>query len=259
MPQVQAAVGGDIGRRSNETAWGSLQRSITKTVGAIKPWLYGPFPSALNGQRSRQKLFRSLIQAIDPESIYESGTFYGASTHFFWNVSGCPVYTVEKNLGFAYCAKRRFRRIPEVRVLVGDSRAALRRLRNAEDFPASRVLFYLDAHWEEDLPLREEVALITSAWTDSVIVIDDFKVPDDSGYAFDTYGDRELSVEYLGNEAIGSYTLFWPRCPSNEETGARRGCAVLVAPGAVPAVEGLSELRRLPASGKATTSAARAQ
>jgi hypothetical protein len=224
---------------------------MNKTMGAIKPWLYGPFPSALNGQHFRQRLFRSLIQATGPEAIFESGTFYGASTQFFWNTSGCPVYTVEKNRGFAHCAKRRFRRIPEVRVLRGDSRAALKRLRYAEDFPSSHVLFYLDAHWEEDLPLREEVALITRAWIDSVIVIDDFKVPDDSGYAFDTYGDRELSVEYLGEEAIGSYEIFWPNCPSSEETGARRGCAVLVAPGVMPVVEGLPELRRLPAAGPA--------
>ncbi|MBA2945205.1 hypothetical protein [Streptomyces himalayensis] len=202
-------------------------------------------------------MFRSLVRTIDPEAIFESGTFYGASAQFFLNVSEQPVCTVEKNRGFAYCAKRRFRKIPEVRVLVGDSRAALKKLRNADHFPPSYVLFYLDAHWKEDLPLREEVALITKEWTDSVIVIDDFKVLDDSGYAFDTYGDRELSIEYLGDEAIGPYEVFWPRCPSREEAGARRGCAVLVAPGAVPAVEleGLPELRRLPRSRTAATSA----
>ncbi|MBA4860959.1 hypothetical protein H1V43_06100 [Streptomyces sp. PSKA54] len=234
---------------------GSLQRSIAKTVGAIKPWLYGPFPSALNGQHFRQSLFRSLVRAVDPAAIFESGTFHGASTQFFWNVSGRPIYTVEKNPGFAYCAKRRFRRIPEVRVLAGDSRAALKRLRNDDDFPPSRVLFYLDAHWEVDLPLREEVAFITKEWTDSVIVIDDFKVPDDSGYAFDTYDAGELSIEYLGAEAIGSYEVFWPRCPSSEETGARRGCGVLVAPDALTAVEELPELRRLPGRRAAAPSA----
>jgi hypothetical protein len=255
MPHIQTAVGGDVRSRSYEIVSGSIRRSVTKTVGTIKPWLYGPFPSALNGQRFRQSLFRSLIRATRPEAIFESGTFYGASTQFFWNVSGQPVYTVEKNRGFAYCAQRRFRRIPEVRVLRDDSRAALKRLRNTADFPSARVLFYLDAHWEEDLPLREEVALITREWTDSVVVIDDFKVPDDSGYAYDTYGDRELSVDYLGEEAIGSYEVFWPRCPSSEETGARRGCAVLVAPGAMPAVAGLPELRRLPSGRRAATSA----
>ena len=38
------------------------------------------------------------------------------------------------------------------------------------------TLFYLDAHWLEHLPLREEVELITANFPRAVIVIDDFEV-----------------------------------------------------------------------------------
>ncbi|WP_406859657.1 hypothetical protein ABZO31_04655 [Streptomyces sp. HUAS MG47] len=129
-------------------------------------------------------------------------------------------------------------------VHTGDSRAALLRLRSSDSFPKSRVLFYLDAHWESDLPLREEVSLVTGTWTDSVIVIDDFKVPDDSGYTFDVYGGQALSMEYLGQGVVDPYEVFWPNCPSSAETGARRGCVVLAAPAVARQVEGLPELRR---------------
>ncbi|MFI9342459.1 hypothetical protein ACIG0D_14455 [Streptomyces sp. NPDC052773] len=220
-----------------------LRRSITKPIRTMRPWLYGPLPAALNGQRFRQNLFRSLVRELQPRAVFESGTYCGGSTQFLWHVSGAPVFTVEKNRGFARCAQRRFRGNPEVRVLNADSRDALRTLRDSAGFPRSRVLFYLDAHWEKDLPLREEVDIITKAWTDSVIVIDDFKVPDDDGYEFDTYGDLQLSMDYLG-ETVAPYDTFWPNCPSSMESGRRRGCVVLAAPDVAQQVSELPEVRR---------------
>lgn len=246
MLQSTASASGYVGSGYSEGTSGLLHRSASKAIVAVKPWLYGRYPSALNGQRFRQSLFRSLVRTFDPAAIFESGTYGGASTQFLWNLSGRPVYTVETNRGWAYCAKKRFRNIPEVHVFSGDSRAALKELRNSGTFPLSRALFYLDAHWEADLPLREEVSTITGEWSDSIIVIDDFKVPDDDGYGFDRYGADELSMEYLGSQAVRSYEAFWPNCPSSRETGARRGCVVLVAPSVTPEVEGLPELRRLP-------------
>lgn len=248
MLQPPASMSGDPISGPPQGMPNLLRRSAQGLIVTAKPWIYGRYPSALNGQRFRQRLFRSLIRAFDPEAIFESGTYGGASTHFLWTLSGRPIWTVEKNRGWAYCAKRRFRTIPEIRVLSGDSRAALRSLRDSNDFPASRALFYLDAHWEADLPLREEVDMITSRWADSIIVIDDFKVPDDSGYGFDAYGDDELSMDYLGSKAIGRYEAFWPNCPSGKESGARRGCVILVAPSVRSEVQGLPELRRIEGS-----------
>jgi hypothetical protein len=237
-----------VDRRMNPRADGvlpeRLRRSITKPIRTMRPWLYGRWPAPLNGQQFRQSLFRSLVRQLQPHAIFESGTYCGGSTQFLWNLSGTPVYTVEKHPGFARCAMRRFRRNPEVRVLNEDSRDALRTLRSSDQFPRSRVLFYLDAHWEKDLPLQEEVDIITKAWTESVIVIDDFKVPGDDGYGFDTYGDVQLSMEYLGEEAVAPYEVFWPNCPSSKESGCRRGCVVLAAPDVAGQVAELPVVRR---------------
>ncbi|MFC4471062.1 hypothetical protein ACFPH6_42345 [Streptomyces xiangluensis] len=220
-----------------------IRRSITKPIRTMRPWLYGPWPAALNGQRFRQSLFRSLVRQLQPQAVFESGTYCGGSTQFLWHLSGAPVYTVEKNRGFARRAMRRFHENPEVRVLNEDSRDALRRLREADRFPCSRVLFYLDAHWEKDLPLREEVDIITKTWTESIVVIDDFKVPDDDGYEFDAYGDVQLSMEYLGEEVVAPYETFWPNCVSSMESGRRRGCVVLAAPDVARQVSELPEVR----------------
>ncbi|MEU4133873.1 hypothetical protein [Streptomyces wuyuanensis] len=187
---------------------------------------------------------RVLVQQLQPQAIFESGTYCGGSTQFLWHVSGVPVYTAEKNRGFALRARRRFRENSTIHVLNADSRDVLRGLRDSGQLPTERVLFYLDAHWERDLPLREEVAIITGAWTESIIVIDDFKVPNDHGYEFDSYGHVELSMEYLGAEALASYEAFWPACPSSMESGRRRGCVVLAAPDVARQVSELPEVRR---------------
>ncbi|WP_316744366.1 hypothetical protein [Streptomyces sp. MK7] len=215
-------------------------------IRSLHPWLHKTWPP-LNGQRFRQTLFRSLIRELQPQAVFESGTHRGTTTEFLWNVSGCPVWTVEKDSRLARQAARKFREVPDIRVVKSDSRRALRELRGTSSFPRSRVLFYLDAHWDADLPLREEVDIITSSWTNSVIVIDDFKVPDDPGYGFDVYGRTELSIKYVG-DAITPYQVFWPECPSHQETGARRGCVLLAAPEAAPYVAGLPEVRGVPES-----------
>ncbi|GGW61029.1 hypothetical protein ACIP4U_08165 [Streptomyces caelestis] len=221
---------------------GRMRKPIVR-IRRIHPWLYQSRP-ALNGQRFRQEMFRSLLQELQPDAVFESGTYRGATTQFLWHVSGRPVYTVEKDPALARLATRRFRDVTEIRVMKSDSRKALQSLRENSSFPKSRIFFYLDAHWEEDLPLREEVAIITEGWTDSLILIDDFKVPDDPGYGFDTYAGTQLSIEYLG-DAVGAYQVFWPNCPSSEETGARRGCVLLAAPTLADRMAALDPVRSM--------------
>jgi hypothetical protein len=99
----------------------------------------------------------------------------------------------------------------------------------------------LDAHWEDDLPLREEVEIITSSWERAVVIIDDFEVTGDAGYTFDDYGPgRRLCLDYLAGTP---WPIYFPTLDSAAETGGRRGCAVIVAPSLVESVAALSSLR----------------
>ena len=62
-----------------------------------------------------------------------------------------------------------------------------------------------------------------------MVVVDDFEVPGDTGYTFDDYGPgKRLCVDYLPD--VPGWGLFFPSLASAEETGGRRGCAVLVSP-----------------------------
>jgi hypothetical protein len=86
-------------------------------------------------------------------------------------------------------------------------------------FAGRTILFYLDAHWNDDLPLEEELELIFSVHPHAVVMIDDFQVPDDPGYQFDEYGPGKALTpalitpvvsEFLGGFAersFGNYAL----------------------------------------------------
>ena len=117
----------------------------------------GPF----NGQEGRQALFRELIDRCGPSVILETGSYLGTTTEFMAE-SGLPIYSIEysaRNYGFS---RARLWRRRNVRLRRGDSRAVLRTLfagplRTAR---SGSLFAYLDAHWNADLPLAEELDIV---------------------------------------------------------------------------------------------------
>lgn len=187
-----------------------------------------PFGGPFNGQTGRVAVFEEIMRAISFNAILETGTFTGSTTELFLTRTSIPVHSVELNLDRLQAAAERLAKYEKCRLYCGDSRGLLRGLcKENTNFPDSRIFFYLDAHWTKDLPLREEVALIVSHWSRSVIMIDDFQVPDDDGYSFDDYGDGQtLCLDYFGS-LTSSLPVYFPVMPSSQETGCRRGCVVI--------------------------------
>ncbi len=185
----------------------------------------GPF----NGQQRRQEIWTSLVAALSPTSIVETGTYRGTTTAFF-AASGLPVFTIEaqaRNYGYA---KARLRRLENVHLIHGDSRAALRELFRGNTLPEAGFPFvYLDAHWKDDLPLADELDVVFALRPDALVMVDDFEVPGDPDYGFDNYGPgKALTPSYV--EAVTQrrdLIAFYPRAPGREETGAKRGCTVM--------------------------------
>ena len=199
--------------------------------------LGGPF----NGQQGRVDLFHEILKCIDFRAIVETGTFQGTSTLFMRRASGLPVYTVEAVPRNFYFAKQRLRADRDIHQEVGDSRAFLERLGRGGKLDGN-VLFYLDAHWKEDLPLYEELRIIDRYCADPVVMIDDFEVPDDPDYGFDDYGPgKRLAVSCMPDELMRDFCLFWPSMRGQDESGLRRGCVVMCRPGS-----NTEKLARLP-------------
>lgn len=186
----------------------------------------GPF----NGQAGRRAIFDAIMSTVAPALILETGTYLGTTTELLAE-TGIPIVSVEanaRNFGFAY---RRICRFRNVELRLGDSRVEARRALDLHrGVLSSRPLFaYLDAHWNKDLPLAEELDIVFAHCRNAVAMVDDFRVPHDPGYGYDDFGPGlALDQSYIAPPAEAHrLTAFYPTLPSSKETGMRRGCVVL--------------------------------
>lgn len=193
----------------------------------LNPYLQYRWGGAFNGQEQRQALFRQILQQFRPAALVETGTYRGTTTEFMaWYFNG-PIYSCEIDRRCHLGARRRLSRFPQVELHLIDSRHFLNHVLGRLA-PATPLLVYLDAHWGEDLPLRQEIELLLAAGHPAAIMIDDFEVPGDAGYSFDDFGPgKRLSLELLEFMAGHDQPLFFPKLPALAETGSQRGCVVL--------------------------------
>lgn len=211
------------------------ERLIGKLEYHLKPSLKQSWGGPMNGQAFRRSIYEELVASLPLEAVVETGTYRGTTTEYF-AASGLPVYTAEASPRFHAFAQLRLRGAERVSLYQGDSREVLRTLADDGAVPKDNVLFYLDAHWEEDLPLREEVEIIFKHWTRAVVMVDDFAVPG-STYAYDDYGEgKALTMAYLKPLNDLGLQAYFPSAPAERETGARRGCVVLCADAETAAV-----------------------
>jgi predicted O-methyltransferase YrrM len=184
--------------------------------------------NAFNDQSFRKEIFQELIAAFSFKSIIETGTFVGDTTGYMAETSGVPVYSVEANKHFYLLAKHRLANTESINIELADSRDFIEKL-GKSNIAKELTFFYLDAHWDDDVPLRPEIELIAGYWKEFVVMIDDFQVPGDNGYGYDNYGRNAiLSLDYIRDIIVKNrLTAFFPQMASNNETGAKRGCVIL--------------------------------
>src|SRR4029077_5924129 len=190
---------------------------------ALDP-LGGPF----NGQENRRLLFDDIVKKLGVEAIVETGTHRASTTAYMARATGLPVYSCEVNPRLFAYSRRRLEALPNAAVTMQDSAVFLRSAELDGRIRNRRVFFYLDAHWYERLPLKEELWAILGSETDPIVMIDDFAVLGDPQYGFDDYGPgKVLRMEYLLQFANAGLSYFFPSLPADRETGKQRGCVVV--------------------------------
>lgn len=202
----------------------------------------GPF----NGQINRVKIFDAILAACNISIIVETGTFRATTTEYMaTNFSG-KIYTCELSRRHFEYAKRRLKDFANVEVQLTDSRRFLEQLFSRGLLEGKSVFFYLDAHWNADLPLLGEISLILNRHPSAVVMIDDFEVPFDQDYGYDNYGpgNKLCLGMFKGLRNQMEYSYF-PALPGSKETGVRRGCIVFATSAELDQRLGtLSNLRR---------------
>jgi hypothetical protein len=185
---------------------------------------YGPF----NGQKRRQEVFSRLDATFGFDSFIETGAYMGTTTEMLAGL-GRPVFSCELSRKNFLRAAVRLASFANVSLTNLDSRTFLRCLLGSGT-PIGLPFIYLDAHWNDDLPLPEEIDLIAKGLRDFVIFVDDFQQPD-AGYGFDRYENgNELTLDFLLTRLTcqAPLTFLVPIAPANTETGYRRGTLVVV-------------------------------
>ena len=131
-----------------------------------------------------------------------------------------------------------------------DSVAFLDRLSADPAVTAPTTLFYLDAHWEKQLPLGDEIAIVARSFQKAIMVVDDFAVPDDPDYDFDDYGPgKRLDLDYVRRTGVANLEVFFPTAAGKDEDLPRRGYVVMTTNGALAErLRGIELLRPFPMS-----------
>jgi hypothetical protein len=227
-----------------------VTRALPGPIGAklddLRPRLREGFGGPFNGQQRRIEAVRDLFARVAFTAVVETGTYRATTTLFLRSLTTAPIATIEASSRYFHYARRRLRGADDISLIFGDSAESLRRLARDPAWSAGPTFFYLDAHWMTVLPLPGELAAIVDAWPDHAILIDDFRVPGDDGYAFDDYGAGDaLQISMFAAFRERPIVVYWPAAPSDAETGARRGWCVLASAGAVDdAIRASTRVRR---------------
>jgi hypothetical protein len=153
---------------------------------------------AFNGDTFAEKEFLKLKAEFGIVKAVETGTCFGSTTIFLAKNFGA-VCTIEINKEYLSIAVDRFVEAgvrDTVKAYLGDSSVVLAdiiKLHRVED----DTIFFLDAHWNNHCPLLEELAAIASAKLKPVIVIHDFKVPNEPELGFDSYDGQPFTYEWI--------------------------------------------------------------
>lgn len=219
-------------------------------VALAGPNYFYPFGPAMNGQTARLEATRQIVFRCGIRQIVETGTYRGTTTEWLAGF-GLPVATIESHVPSYHFSKLRLRMKENVRVELGSSVKVMPELFREMDATLP-TLFYLDAHWEEYLPLADEMQLIFPRFRSAVVLIDDFEVPGDAGYTYDDYGPgKALTHEYLAACVQPGMKIFYPSVPAEQETGRRRGWVVVTAEEMAARLKGVELLREYGAHSRA--------
>jgi hypothetical protein len=201
--------------------------------------LSGPGWGGFHRDLVYRALILDLLQTFDFSSFVETGTDRGYSTEFVASrFPKLPVITVEVLESTFRRTKRFLDGYPNVKMMRGSSDDVLMRLLDDRTL-GPRPIFYLDAHWQTHWPLEKELRSIGEAGLPSAIVIDDFEVPGQPQFGYDTYGAGDepagtaCNLEYVERALLPGrdYRAAFPRYGSSDafpdDAGVLRGHVVI--------------------------------
>ena len=174
-------------------------------------------------------IFQSLKELVDTykiDYIVETGTYLGATTIRLSDLA--PVVTFENNLEYFTKAQKLIHTKPtknQIEPYFMDSIKGIDVFLGKQN-KKYKGLFFLDAHWGNVCPLKDELKTIARYEIKPVIAIHDWKVPNEPTLGYDSYNGQPFTYEWIKKEVeaiygIDAYSYHYNSDKMSE--GAKRG------------------------------------
>lgn len=180
-----------------------------------------------NGQILRTKYLMSIFAAAGCTGFLETGTYYGGTSLLARELFDTEVNTAEVVRKYMLHAmiRAKLARLDCIHFHFGDSRAMLDRWL-CTGVGGHLPMIYLDAHWYNDLPLADELAIAVRQGN-CLVVIDDFRVPDNDDFGYDSYHGKAIELESVAPHLPSDAWAYIPAHSASQETGSRRGTLIV--------------------------------
>ena len=184
-----------------------------------------------NLEAIRAYIFWKLHRLHNCSSFVETGTLYGNTAGYTNRVFKTPVFTAELNSTHYLVSKANLVWARGVTQYKASSPDFLNQVCQGSVI-GDNPMFYLDAHWNEFMPLPDELTIIAENCEKAVILIDDFMVPWDDRFLYDEYPDIRIDVEIINRwlrpkrEDISVYMPAYD--PRSDPSGKGIGFAIIL-------------------------------
>jgi len=168
-----------------------------------------------SGCKYSKRVVEALIKAANVKNFVETGTYKGHTTRdVASNFPDVSIRTVELVENTFQNNLESFKDFPNIKPY-NDNSVNFLKVVELEDGP---TLYYLDAHWGESHPLREELAVIRDrSRGDEIIVIDDFQVPNRQ-FGYDcTHTGQVYNLEWIDGILGSEWIYFYKDKQDNDE------------------------------------------
>ena len=150
--------------------------------------------------------FSYLQDTFNLDTVIETGTSTGNTSAFFGFLFD-EVHTMEIDVPTFQKALKNLNPFRNVKVYYGNSPDILRQILPLKK--ENRVLFYLDAYFDDESPLIEELELIGKHFQDNcIVVINGFKIPDRKDSPFLHFNGQPCAYDYIKSQIYKIFSSF---------------------------------------------------